>query len=205
VIRYDSIKIIIGVEGSFGLPIHQMDVKTEFLNGQLEKEIYMKVTPCSKYEGTGKIYKLVKFTYGLKQSPMIWHKTLDRVPARSAFVKISALLEEDSLWASLDRTIVDYLLIATRDPGEMTKTKNLLVSKFKMIDLGLARKVLGMAIIQSESSIKLDLKDNITNVVKEFGFEDANAADIPTVTGFNLMDDDSAFCTVQWFQVSFSE
>jgi hypothetical protein len=59
---------------------------------------------------------------------------------------------------------VDDLLIATKDPGEMTKTKNLLASKFKMKDLGLARKFLGMTITQNESSIKLDLKDLLGSV-----------------------------------------
>jgi hypothetical protein len=83
VIRYDSIKVLIGVAARFGLPVHQMDVKTAYLNGQLEEEIYMKVAPGSKYEATGKVYKLVKSIYGLKQSPMIWHKTMDRVLTNS--------------------------------------------------------------------------------------------------------------------------
>jgi hypothetical protein len=63
-----------------------------------------------------------------------------------------------------------------------------------MKDLGLARKFLGMTIIQSERSIKLDLKDYIMSIVNEFGFEDANAVDIPMVPGFNLTDDESAQC-----------
>jgi hypothetical protein len=142
VIRYDSIKVLIGVAARFGLPVHQMDVKTAFLNGQLEEEIYMKVAPGSKYEGTGKVYKLVKSIYGLKQSPMIWHKTMDRVLTNSGFIKNSAesclYLKKTPSGPVLIGLYVDDLLIATKDPGEMTKTKNLLASKFKMKDLGLA-------------------------------------------------------------------
>jgi hypothetical protein len=78
VIRYHSVNVLVGVEARFGLSVHQMDLKTAFLNGQLEDEIYMKVAPGSKYEGTGKVYKLVKSIYRLKESQIIWHKTMDR-------------------------------------------------------------------------------------------------------------------------------
>jgi hypothetical protein len=114
----------------------------------LEEEICMKVVPGSKYEGTGKVYKLVKSIYGLKQSLMIWHKTMDRVLINSGFVKNSAesclCLKKIPSGPVLIRPYVDDLLIAIKDPGEMTKTKNWLASKFRMKDLGLARKVLGM-------------------------------------------------------------
>ena len=57
------------------LKIHQMDVKTAFLNGDLDEEIYMEQPEGFAVPGQEKkVYRLVKSIYGLKQAPMQWHK-----------------------------------------------------------------------------------------------------------------------------------
>ena len=65
--RITSIQILISLAAMYGLEIHQMDVKTTFLNGELEEEIYMKQPEgfiVSNKET--KVYKLIKSIYGLK-------------------------------------------------------------------------------------------------------------------------------------------
>ncbi|KAL0396109.1 UNVERIFIED_CONTAM: Retrovirus-related Pol polyprotein from transposon TNT 1-94, partial [Sesamum calycinum] len=63
----------------YNLLIHQMDMKTAFLYGELEEEIYM-----DQYEGfvahdnKRKVCKLVKSLYGLKQAPKQWHEKFDK-------------------------------------------------------------------------------------------------------------------------------
>jgi hypothetical protein len=113
---------------------------------------------------------------------------MDRVLISSGFAKNSAesclYMKKTPSGPVLIGLYVDDLLIATKDQKEMKKTKDLLASKFKMKDLGLARKFLGMTISQSEISTKFDLEDYIMGVVNEFGFEDTNAVDIPMVPGF---------------------
>ena len=68
--RITSIRLLIAITAIFYLKIHQMDVKTAFLNGDLEEEIYM-VQPESFVEPRqeSKVCKLTKFLYGLKQAP----------------------------------------------------------------------------------------------------------------------------------------
>ncbi|GJX64147.1 zinc finger, CCHC-type containing protein [Tanacetum coccineum] len=63
-----------------------MDVKTEFLNGDFEEEVYMKqpegfVMPGNEY----KVCKLVKSLYELKQAPKQWHQKFDDVVLSSGF------------------------------------------------------------------------------------------------------------------------
>ena len=62
----------------FDLKLHQMGVKTTFLNGEIDETIYM-VQPKKKKKNFVKrdpksmVYKLKKFVYGLKQSPRLWY------------------------------------------------------------------------------------------------------------------------------------
>jgi hypothetical protein len=70
VARLTTIRVLISLAASYGLTIHQMDVKTTFLNGELEKEIYMDQSDGFIANGQeGKVCKLLKLLYDLKQAP----------------------------------------------------------------------------------------------------------------------------------------
>jgi hypothetical protein len=70
IVRMTIIRVLILLAASYGLTIHQMDVKTAFLNGELEEEIYMDQPDGFIANGQeGKVCKLLKSLYGLKQAP----------------------------------------------------------------------------------------------------------------------------------------
>lgn len=80
VTRISSIRVLIALASIYNLVIHQMDVKTTFLNGELEEEIYMDKLEGYVVEGKErKVCKLVKCLYGLKQAPKQWHEKFDKV------------------------------------------------------------------------------------------------------------------------------
>ena len=54
-----------------------MDVDTAFLNGTIDKEIYM-VAPQGFKAENGKVWKLKKSLYGLKQASRIWNQTISK-------------------------------------------------------------------------------------------------------------------------------
>jgi hypothetical protein len=65
-----TIRVLLSLAASHGLLVHQMDVKTAFLNGELDEEIYMEQPDGFVREGQGrKVCKLLKTLYGLKQAP----------------------------------------------------------------------------------------------------------------------------------------
>ena len=71
VTRISSIRMLIAIATIHNLEIHQMDVKTAFLNGDLDKEIYMEQPEGFIVPGQEKkVCRLVKSLYGLKQAPM---------------------------------------------------------------------------------------------------------------------------------------
>ena len=72
VARYTTIRIIISLVAVFGWKLHQMDIKTAFLNGKIEEEVYIEqpegfVTHGKKTH----VYKLKKVVYGLKRAPRV--------------------------------------------------------------------------------------------------------------------------------------
>ena len=69
VVRFTSIRLILAIVASMDLELHQMDVKTAFLNGELEEEIYMEQPEGFIVESQEqKVCRLLRSIYGLKQS-----------------------------------------------------------------------------------------------------------------------------------------
>ena len=86
VARLTTIRVLLSLAASYGLIVHQMDVKTAFLNGELEEEIYMDQPDGFVVKGEErKVCKLLKSLYGLKQAPKQWHEKFDRTLTSAGF------------------------------------------------------------------------------------------------------------------------
>ena len=88
VVKLTSIRILLSVVASENLHLEQMDVKTTFLHGDLDKNIYMQqpegfVVPGKEH----KVCKLTRILYGLKLVPRQWYKKFDSFMAKSGFCK----------------------------------------------------------------------------------------------------------------------
>ena len=80
VARITSIRVLFDLASIYDLYIHQMDVKTTFLNGDLDEEVYMEQPEGFVLPGNEKkVCKLVKSLYGLKQALKQWHEKFDSV------------------------------------------------------------------------------------------------------------------------------
>ncbi|RVW92969.1 Copia protein [Vitis vinifera] len=124
--KKDSLRIILALVAHFDLELQQMDVKTTFLNGELEEEVYMKQPegfPSS--DGELLVCKLKKSIYGLKQASRQW----------SVGVKFVFLF-----------LYVDDILLATNDKGLLHEVKQFLSKNFDMKDMGEASYVIGIKI-----------------------------------------------------------
>jgi hypothetical protein len=78
VARMTIIRVLLSLAVSYGLLVHQMDVKRAFLNGELDEGIYMEHTDGFSVKGLeNKVCKLIKSLYGLKQAPKEWHEKFD--------------------------------------------------------------------------------------------------------------------------------
>ena len=81
------VRFFLSIAAAYDLEIEKMDVKTTFLHGDLEEEIYM--SQPEHYVVKGKshlVYKLMRFFYGLQQSPRMWYQKLDTYVLSFGFV-----------------------------------------------------------------------------------------------------------------------
>jgi hypothetical protein len=87
------IRIVLAFSVAKGFKLHQMDVKSAFLNGVLEEEVYVRQPPGFESEMyPHRVYKLRKALYGLKQAPKAWYGRLR-----------GSCLREGSRWGRLIR------------------------------------------------------------------------------------------------------
>ncbi|KAE8684117.1 hypothetical protein F3Y22_tig00111151pilonHSYRG00072 [Hibiscus syriacus] len=152
VVKHSSIRILLALVAQLDLELVQMDVKTAFLHGDLDEEIYMTQPDGFKVaEKEEMVCKLEKSLYGLKQSPRQWYKRFDKFMigqkyTRSKYDHCVYLRElEDGSYIYL-LLYVDDMLIASRSQTEIAKLKTQLNREFEMKDLGEAKKILGMEI-----------------------------------------------------------
>jgi hypothetical protein len=77
VARLEAIRILLAFSVAKGFKLHQMDVKSAFLNSVLEEEVYVRQPPGFKSaKNPHRVYKLRKALYGLKQAPRAWYDRL---------------------------------------------------------------------------------------------------------------------------------
>lgn len=194
VVKHVSIRILMFVVVNLDLELEQMDVKTAFLHGDLEEELYMEQpegyeTP----ENKGKVCLLKKSLYGLKQAPRQWNKRFDRFMSEEKFVRsahdqcvyIKVISEKEHVYLLL---YVDDMLIAAKDMSEVNKLKQRLSEEFEMKDLGAASKILGIEITRDRSKGVLCLSQSgyLEKVLERFNMSGCKSAKSPIGSHFKL-------------------
>ena len=156
-----SIRTILSLVAVEYLHLEQLDVKTTFLHGDLEKEIYMQQP--HGYEVKGKVNlvcRLNKSLYGLKKAPRKWYLNFDRFMTEqgrchSDHCVYFKNLENGSYIILL--LYVDDMLVAGSNMQDLNVLKEKLANSFAMKDLGAAKKILCMRITRDRKNRKLTL------------------------------------------------
>ncbi|KAL2239399.1 UNVERIFIED_CONTAM: Retrovirus-related Pol polyprotein from transposon TNT 1-94 [Sesamum indicum] len=182
VIKLTTIRLVLSMVAAENLELQQMDVKTAFLHGDLEEEIYM-VQPEGYNGDDQQVCRLKKSLYGLKQAPRQWYRKFDKLHARDRFDEFFIIL----------LLYVDDMLIAGSNVKEINRLKDQLSRKFDMKDLGEARQILGMKITRDKGigKIWLSQSDYIEKVLCRFKMENAKSVGTPLGNQFKLSNSDS--------------
>ena len=76
VVKLASIRILLAIAAIFDLEIHQMDVVTAFLAGELKEKIYIEQSEGYEINDKDMVCRLIKSLYGLKQAPRVWNQKI---------------------------------------------------------------------------------------------------------------------------------
>ena len=168
--RINSIRMVLTIVALRNFELHQMDVKTTFLNGDLDEEIYMKQPEGFFATGDEKeVCKLVKSLYSLKQ----WHEKFDNVMMLHGF----KTNECDKCVYIMDTKhgyvivclYVDNMLIVGSDDKMIISTKNMLNSRFDMKDMGPIDVILEKKIIiRTSDGLMLSQSHYVDNILGKF-------------------------------------
>jgi hypothetical protein len=171
-----------------------MDVKTTFLHGNLDEQIYMEQPEGFSDTGKGRLVcKLKRSLYGLKQSPRQWYKRFDSYMLQIGYkrceydccVYVRSLDDGSFIFLLL---YVDDMLIAANHLHDVNELKILLGKEFDMKDLGAAKRILGMEIHRDRGARKLWLsqKSYVEKVLNRFDMSNSKAVSTPLANHFKL-------------------
>src|SRR5271166_5511598 len=190
--KFNSIRALLAIGNQLNLEIHQMDVKTAFLNGELEEEIYMKV-PDGINAKNGEVCKLHRSIYGLKQSPRMWNRKIDEfLISKQQFKRLNAdhgiYIHRNGDKLAIIALYVDDLLILTSNISTMEKLKLELSHAFEMTDCGEAHHFLGIKINRSQGNLTIDQCHYIDQILCKFGMKECKSVITPLIK-LNSLDD----------------
>jgi hypothetical protein len=177
--------VLLSLATSHGLLIHQMDVKTTFLNGELDEEIYMEQRAGFVTNGQeGMVCKLLKSLYGLKQAPKQWHEKFDRTLTYFGFVVNEANKCVYYRYGGSEGVIlclhVDDILILGMSLDVIKETKDFLSNNFEMKDLGEADVILNIKLLrEGDGGVTLMQSHYVEKVLSRFGYSECEPAPTP--------------------------
>ncbi len=176
--------------------MRQLDVKTAFLHGELEEEIYMELPPGMPGK-TGGVVQLHKGLYGLKQANRYWNKKLDATMLKHHYTRISVdhcvYRQVTDMGESITAIHVDDMLAAASNVGEMNRLVSDLREVFDIMDLGDVCWLLGISITRNRpaQTVSLSQKAYIEMITRRFNLEDSHAVWTPMEHKLPLSHDQS--------------
>ena len=190
VMKMTSIQTVLSIAANMHLEDEQLDVKTAFLHGDLEEEIY-------KHQPKGFIKKgkenlvcrLRKSLYGLKQAPRQWYRKFESFMNDNGYHKTQAdhcvfvkKFEGGDFLILL--LYVDDMLIVGQDHMKIRVLKKALSRSFSMKDMGPAKQILGMHIVRDRTKKVLWLSQEkyVTKVLQRFNTQNSKpvSSTLPT-------------------------
>ncbi|WJX23068.1 hypothetical protein P8452_12315 [Trifolium repens] len=202
VARLESIRLLLGVACILKFKLYHMDVKSAFLNGYLQEEVYVEqpkgfVDP----KHPSHVYRLKKALYGLKQAPRAWYERLTQFlegqgyrkggSDKTLFVKqeggkfiIAQIYVNDIVFGGMSDTMIQHFVKQMQ-------------SEFEMSLVGELTYFLGLQIKQMDDTIFISQSKYARNIVKKFGMESATSKRTPAPTHLKLTKDEKGISVDQ--------
>jgi hypothetical protein len=193
----EAIRLILSYACSKNVKVYHMDMKSTFLNEDLEEEVYIEQPEGFQLsEKESYVCRLKKDLYGLKQAPREWHLSLDIYLQQQGFMKGNA---GNNIYIKMDQdniliieVYVDDIIFGSDNDMTSQKFANDMHHEFEMSLLGELTLFLGLQIYQSNKSIFISQAKYIREMLKKFGMTDCKPINTPMKISCKLSKDDDS-------------
>nr|GFA42459.1 hypothetical protein [Tanacetum cinerariifolium] len=150
VVRIEAIRLFLAYASLMGFTVCQMDVKSAFLYGTIDEEVYvMQLLVFQDPEFPDRVYKVEKAMYGLHQAPRAWY------------------------------VYVDDIIFGSSNPQLCREFEALMHEKFQMSVMGELTFFLGLQVLQKKDGIFFSQDKYVDDILKKFGYSDVKSANTP--------------------------
>ena len=196
VARLEAIRILLAYANHHDITLYQMDVKSAFLNGKLEEEVYVAQPPgFEDPKHPDKVFRLNKALYGLKQAPRAWYDTLKEFLMKKGFKPGS--LDPTLFTKSYDGELfvcqiyVDDIIFGCTDQRYSDEFAYMMSEEYQMSMMGELKFFLGLQIRQQRNGIFISQEKYLKDVLRKFGMQDCKGVKIPMPTNGHLCTDEN--------------
>ncbi|GJV11221.1 putative ribonuclease H-like domain-containing protein [Tanacetum coccineum] len=197
VARLEAIRIFLAFASYMGFIVYQMDVKSAFLYGKIDEEVYVS-QPLGFLDPKSpeKVYKVVKALYGLHQAPRAWYATLSTFLLKNGYrrgtIDKTLFLKKDKHDIILVQVYVDDIIFGSTKKSWCDEFEALMKSRFQMSSMGELTFFLGLQVKQKPNGIFISQDKYVAEILKKFDFASVKTASTPIETQKPLVKDEEA-------------
>ncbi|KAK8933850.1 hypothetical protein KSP39_PZI015291 [Platanthera zijinensis] len=196
VVRMETMRAFLAIAAQSSLLVHQLDVKSAFLNGDIDEEVYVSQPEGFIEEGKEELVcRLRKALYGLKQSARAWNQKIDSYLRKNGYIKSK---NDPSLYTKYFENqeylllclYVDDLIFIGSTPEIVRGFKKTMKEEYEMSDLGLMKFFLGFQIEHTAGRIFINQEKYVEKILEKYGMTEANPVATPMATSVQLTQSD---------------
>ena len=191
VARLEAIRMFLAYAAHKKFKVFQMDVKSAFLNGELEEEVFVEQPPgFIDPRFPNHVYRLDKALYGLKQAPRAWYETLAQFLLKNGFTR--GTIDKTMFYINkgndllLVQIYVDDIIFGSTNDILCQKFSKLMQSTYQMSIMGELSYFLGLQVKQNDDGIFITQSKYTKNLLKRFNMLESSSATTPMATATKL-------------------
>ncbi|KAI3735684.1 hypothetical protein L6452_15192 [Arctium lappa] len=187
VARIEAIILFLAYASYMNFKFYQVDVKSAFLYGSIEEEVYVCQPPGFENPSyPDRVYKLKKALYGLHQAPRAWYDTLSSYLLENGFergvIDKTLFIKRKKKDILLVQIYVDDIIFGSTRDNMCKEFEELMHQRFKMSSMGELTFFLGLQVQQKSDGIFICQSKYVQDILTKFGFSDSKPAITPMET-----------------------
>ncbi|GJR63656.1 putative ribonuclease H-like domain-containing protein, partial [Tanacetum coccineum] len=197
VARIEAIRLFLAFASFMRFIVYQMEVKSAFLYGTIDKEVYVSQPPgFVDPDHPKKVYKVVKALYGLHQAPRAWYATLstflEEHGYRRGTIDKTLFIKKDKKDIMLVQVYVDDIIFGSTRKSWCDEFEALMKGRFQMSSMGELIFFLGLQVKQKTDGIFISQDKYVADMLKKFNLASVKTAITPMETKMALTKDEEA-------------